>query len=98
MDLSQRQQRGQELLQKMLGPDQAERVRAAWQAICPDFEAYVTEFLAGEIWSRPKLDLRTKSLTTIAVLAALGRSLGLELNFRLALNNGATRQDIVETL
>jgi len=82
----------------MLGPEQAEQVRQTWRQSCPDFEEYVVEFLAGEIWSRPGLDLRTRSLTTIAALAALGRSLGLELNIRMALNNGATRPEIVETL
>src|SRR5262249_27815642 len=89
-------QRGEAKWREMLGPEQAERVRAMWRGVHPDFEAYVTGFLGGEIWSRPQLDLRTKSLTTIVVLAALGRGLALELNIRLALNNGATRQDIVE--
>jgi 4-carboxymuconolactone decarboxylase len=93
-----RKERGQQLLAQMLGPDQAEVTRQIWRGICPDFEEYVVEFLAGEIWSRPQLDLRAKSLTTIAVLAAMGRPLALELNIRMALNNGATRQDIVETL
>jgi 4-carboxymuconolactone decarboxylase len=50
------------------------------------------------IWSRPQLDRRTKSLATIATLAALGRPLALELNVRMALNNGATKEEIVETL
>jgi 4-carboxymuconolactone decarboxylase len=97
MDTTQRRERGLKLLQQMLGPEQAERTRAIWQQICPSFEEYVIEFLAGEVWSRPQLDLRTKSLTTIAALVALGRPLALELNIRMALNNGATRQDIVET-
>src|SRR5262245_50162556 len=98
MTLGDRNERGRKLLGQMLGPEQAERMRQVWQDICPDFEAYVVEFLAGEIWSRPQLDLRTKSLTTIAALAALGRTLGLELNIRMALRNGAARQEIVETL
>ena len=98
MDLEERTARGLRLLDQMLGPEQAERTRRLWQEICPDFEAYVTEFLAGEVWSRPQLDLRTKSLVTIAALAATGRTLGLELNIRMALNNGATRQEVVETL
>jgi 4-carboxymuconolactone decarboxylase len=98
MDPADRRERGVQLLHRMLGPEQAERTRQVWREICPDFEAYVVEFLSGEIWSRPQLDRRTKSLTTIAALAALGRTLGLELNIRMALNNGATRQDIVETL
>jgi 4-carboxymuconolactone decarboxylase len=98
MDTAERTERGLQLLQKMLGAEAAQRTRQAWQQICPDFEMYVIEFLAGEIWSRPQLDLRTKSLVTIATLAAQGRTLGLELNIRMALRNGASQQDIVETL
>jgi 4-carboxymuconolactone decarboxylase len=98
MDTAQRRERGARLIEQMMGPEQAERVRQAWQQICPDFEKYVVEFLAGEIWSRPQLDLRTRSLVTIAALAATGRTLGLELNLRMALHNGATRQEVVETL
>ncbi len=98
MSTTQRKKRGTQLLQRMLGPEQARQVRATWKQICPDFENYVTEFLAGEIWSRPQLDLRTRSLVTIAALAATGRPLGLELNIRMALNNGASRQEVIETL
>jgi alkylhydroperoxidase/carboxymuconolactone decarboxylase family protein YurZ len=98
MNPTDRTERGLHLLEQMLGPEQAERTRQLWHEICPDFEAYVVEFLAGEIWSRPQLDRRTKSLATIAALASLGRPLGLELNIRMALNNGATPQEIVETL
>lgn len=97
-DLAQRRERGLRLLQQMLGPEQAERVRQEWRQSCPDFENYVIEFLAGEIWSRPQLDLRTRSLVTLAVLAALGRPRGLALNIRMALGNGASRQEVLETL
>jgi 4-carboxymuconolactone decarboxylase len=98
MDLADRKARGLKLLQEMLGPEQAAATQKAWHEMCPDFEEYVIEFLAGEIWSRPRLDRRTKSLTTIAAVVALGRPLALDLNIRMALKNGATRQDIVETL
>ena len=82
----------------MLGPERAKETRRQWRENSPDFEEYVVGFLAGEIWSRPQLDRRTKSLVTVAVLAAAGRPLGLELNIRMALNNGATEQEIIETL
>ena len=95
---SDRKERGLKLLDQMLGPERAEQTRQGWHEICPDFEEYVVEFLSGEIWSRPQLDRRSKSLVTIATLAAMGRPLGLELNIRMALNNGATKQEIVETL
>jgi 4-carboxymuconolactone decarboxylase len=97
MSLEERREKGQQLLREMLAGEQADKVRELWRNVSPEFEGYVVEFLAGEIWTRPGLDRRTKSLTTIAALAALGRSLALELNIRFALNNGATRQDIVET-
>jgi 4-carboxymuconolactone decarboxylase len=98
MDLQERTQRGRALLAQMLGSEQAERICESWRDICPEFEAYVTEFVAGEMWSRPQLDRRAKSLATIAAVAALGRPLALELNIRMALKNGATKQEIVETL
>ena len=91
-------ERGARLLEKMLGAGDARRVRAAWRKLAPDFERYVVTFLSGEIWSRPGLDRRTRSLCTIAALAALGRSNGLALNIRMALRNGATRAEIIETL
>lgn len=98
MDTEERRQRGDKLLEQMLGAEQAEWTRQLWHTISPDLETYIREFVAGEIWSRPQLDLRSRSLVTIATVAALGRTLALELNVRMALNNGASQQDIVETL
>ncbi len=98
MDLTERKQRGEKLIEQTLGAEEGRAVREAWRKVCPDFEAYVVEFLAGEIWSRPHLDRRTKSLITIAALAATGRTLGLDLNIRMARNNGASQQDVIETL
>ena len=97
MSLEERSQRGEQLLRGMIGTDEADQVRAHWQEICPDFDQYVTEFLAGEIWSRPGLDLRTKSLVSIATLAGLGRTRALDLNIRMAVNNGVTREELIET-
>ena len=96
--LEQRRERGLPLLEQMLGKTKAEEFKAALREMCPDFEEYVIEFLSGEIWARPGLDKRTKSLITIAALMAMGRSKGLELNIRMATNNGATQEEITETL
>ena len=98
MLIEERYQKGLELLKRMLGEKTAEETRRRWQKLSPDFERYVLEFLSGEIWSRSGLPLKIKSLCTISALAALGRVQGLELNIRMALNNGATREEIVETL
>ena len=90
--------RGIKMLRRMLGEERAREVREAWTKLSPDFAHLVTNFLAGEIWVRPNLDLRTRSLVTIAALAALGRPSGLRLNIEMGLNNGASKEEIVETL
>ncbi len=90
--------KGTEMLCRMLGEGRAKEARKAWRKLSPDFASLVTNFLAGEIWSRPNLDLRTRSLVTVAALTALGRPSGLRLNIEMALNNGATKEEIVETL
>ncbi|GBC83030.1 hypothetical protein HRbin10_02169 [bacterium HR10] len=98
METGERWERGYRLLQEMLGPEMAEQVRTTWRRLSPDFEQYVLDFLAGEIWSRPGLDRKSKSLVTIAALTALGRPQALELNIRMALRNGASEREILETL
>ncbi len=98
MTLSDRQARGRAMLDEMLGASSAEQTTRHWQEISPEFDEYVTGFVFGEIWNRPGLDRKTKSLVTIAVTAALGRPRALELNIRMAVRNGATRHEISETL
>ena len=93
-----RSERGRALLEEMLGREHLEQTLDHWNEISPDLAGYITEFVAGEIWSRPGLDRRTKSLVTIAALTALGRTRALELNLRIARRNGATQQEVVETL
>jgi 4-carboxymuconolactone decarboxylase len=90
--------RGLTVLSEMLGEEQAREVQQTWKKISPDFEKYVIGFLAGEIWPRTELDRRTRSLCTIAVLGALGRERALDLNIRMALRNGASQEEILETL
>lgn len=93
-----KRRRGEQLLKEMLGEEQSTATRTAWRDISPDFEQYVVEFLSGDVWSRPQLDRKAKSLVTIAALMAMGRNRGLELNIRMATRNGVTKQEILETL
>ena len=88
--------RGLKLFRRMVGK-QAKTIRQRWRRLSPDFERHVVGFLAGEVWMRPVLNLHTRSLVTMAALAAMGRMRGLELNIRMALNNGVSRAEILET-
>ncbi|QDU62239.1 Carboxymuconolactone decarboxylase family protein [Planctomycetes bacterium Pan216] len=98
MNPTDRKERGWKLIEQMMGVEHAREVREEWIKACPDFAEYVVEFVSGEIWSRSGLDRRTKSLITVATMAALGRERALKLNVKMALHNGATHQDIMEAL
>ena len=89
---------GLSILKKMVGDADAERIRQGWREISPDLERFILEFVAGRIWTRSALDLKTRSLATVAALTALGRPNALELNVRMALGNGATKEEILEIM
>jgi len=95
---SERIEKGFQQLRQMLSGNRAEEVRKQWHQISPDFESLVLGVLAGEVWTRPALDLRTRSLATIAGLTALGRPRALALNIEMALQNGATRSEVGECI
>ncbi len=90
-------QKGVEQFAQMVGREKIDALCEKFQALSPDFERLVMGTIGGEVWNRPGLDLRTRSLCSIAVLAGLGRINALELNIRMALKNGASREEIVET-
>jgi 4-carboxymuconolactone decarboxylase len=52
----------------------------------------------GRAWSREQIDLKTRSLCSICILAALGRINALRINFVLAIENGVTEEEIIEIL
>ncbi len=91
-------QHGLKMLQTMLGEAEAERIREGWRNMWPDLERLILEFVAGRIWTRSVVDLKTRSLSTIAALTALGRTNALDLNVRMAVGNGATKEEIFETM
>ena len=56
----------------------------------------VTEYCWGDVWNRPGLDRRTRSLLNLAMLTALNRPHELKLHVRGALNNGLSKDEIRE--
>lgn len=56
----------------------------------------VTRYCWGDIWNRPGLERRERSIINLAMLAALNRPHELKLHVRGALNNGLTREEIRE--
>jgi 4-carboxymuconolactone decarboxylase len=68
------------------------------QRLAPEFFGLVTQFVFGMFWSRPNLDVRSRSLCTVAQLAALGRTDELKAHLAGALNLGITREELIEVL
>jgi len=91
-------QRGYQQFEQMVGPDQMENLVQRFRAVFPDFEKEVISVVGGRVWARGGLDLKTRSLCSICVLAALGRDQALKLNLQMALNNGASSEEIFEAM
>ena len=63
-----------------------------------EFQELATRYAWGDIWTRPGLDHRTRSLITIALLAAGGNHEELKLHVRATRNTGATADEVKEVL
>ena len=83
---------------RMVGEENIEQLASRFKAVCPDFEREVVSVVGGRIWTRGGIDLKTRSLCSICVLAALGRDNALKLNLQMALRNGVTVEEMFEAI
>lgn len=82
-----------------LDPDAPDRVHANLDGFSPDAAELVLGFAFMEIAGREGIDLRTREMLNVAMLAAMGTAEGqLELHVRAAINTGVTREEIVEII
>ena len=88
---------GMEIRRRVLGSDHVDRASSGISEIDRDFQQWITERVWGDLWTRPGLDLRSRSMVTIAVLGALNHE-ELELHLRAARNTGVTVSEITEIL
>jgi 4-carboxymuconolactone decarboxylase len=89
---------GIRIRREVLGDAHVDRAQARQTSLDADFQRLITEMAWGTLWARPDLDRRTRSLITIAILAALGRADELALHIRATANTGATPGEIAEAL
>lgn len=83
---------------EVLGDEHVDRSLARLTSLDTDFQQFLTETAWGSVWARPDLDRRTRSLITISILAALGRTEELALHLRASRNTGASEREIAEAL
>jgi 4-carboxymuconolactone decarboxylase len=89
---------GMRVRRAVLGDAHVDRADAGTTAFDAPFQRFITETAWGTVWAGPDLDRRTRSLITIAVLAALGRHEELALHLRACANTGATPEEVREAL
>ena len=93
-------QKGREMRRRLLGDAYADRAN---RTVYTDphmrkFIDVVTETVFGSLWTRPGLDLKTRTLVTLVSDAATGRHPELAIHLRMALRHGWTEEELTEVL
>lgn len=91
-------EKGEATRRAVLGDAHVDRAAANATPFDAAFQRHITARAWGDVWSDPQLDRRTRSLLTIALLAALGHHDELAMHIRATRNTGATPEDIREAL
>lgn len=89
---------GMKIRREVLGDAHVDRSMAAVSDFARPIQEFVTATAWGQIWSRPGLDRRTRSLINLAMLTALNRNHELAVHVRGAITNGCTTEEIQEVL
>ncbi|WP_435013335.1 4-carboxymuconolactone decarboxylase [Xanthomonas arboricola] len=98
MHEDERYQAGLRERRRVLGDAHVERSLAARTEFTDEFQALITRYAWGTIWTRDGLPAHTRSLLTLAMMVALGHDEEFKLHVRAARNNGVTPEQIKEVL
>jgi len=90
--------KGLKVRREVLGAEYVDKAIASADDFNRPLQELVTSYCWGEIWNRPGLDRRTRSMLNLAMLTALNRPHEVKLHVRGAINNGVTKDDIREVL
>ncbi len=93
-------QKGRDMRRHLLGDAYADRVNRTTYAdpVMRKFMDVATETIFGTVWTRPGLDLKTRTLVTLVSDAATGRLPELAIHLRMALRQGWTEEELTEAL
>ncbi|HEX4177380.1 MAG TPA: carboxymuconolactone decarboxylase family protein [Rhizomicrobium sp.] len=79
-------------------PEQPTGARKLFGHVAPALAAYTDDVLFGDVWKRPGLSPRDRSLVTVACLVSLYRVNELPFHLKRAQENGVTREELVEAI
>jgi 4-carboxymuconolactone decarboxylase len=98
MDERKRYDQGMKTRRSVLGDAHVDRTLKNRTAFNEPFQELITRYAWGEIWSRPGLPRKTRSLLTLSMLVALNHETEFRMHLKAALSIGITRDEIQETL
>ncbi len=78
--------------------DNVKKATSDLEAVAPEFAKLTDDFLFGDIWKRPGLSQRDKSLITVTCLVALNRIEQVEFHLKKAFENGLTKEELVAAI
>jgi 4-carboxymuconolactone decarboxylase len=93
-----RHAQGMSVRREVLGDAHVDRAVANTTDLTEAFQDFITRFAWGDVWSRPGLDRRTRSIVTLTALTALRAENEIAMHVRAAITNGLTPQEIAEVL
>jgi 4-carboxymuconolactone decarboxylase len=91
-------EQGLTIRRQVLGDDYVHKSTHNVSDFMRPLQELVTSYCWGDIWARPGLDRRTRSVVNLSMLTALNRPNELRLHVRGAVNNGLTKAEIGEVL
>jgi 4-carboxymuconolactone decarboxylase len=89
-------EKGLQIRRAVLGADFVDNAIASADDFSRPLQELVTEYCWGEVWGRPGLERKTRSMLNLAMLAALNRPHEIKLHIRGAITNGVTKDEIKE--
>lgn len=82
----------------VLGKTYIERAQSRMTKFDEEFQDILTRYCWGEVWTRPGLERKTRSMLNLAMLASLGHDEEFKLHLRASRNTGVTRDEVKEVL
>jgi 4-carboxymuconolactone decarboxylase len=95
---AERVQQGMTVRREVLSDEHVDRAIANTTELTADFQDFITRYAWGDIWSRPGLDRRSRSVAVLTALIALGHHEELAMHLRAALRNGLTVDEVREVI
>ena len=98
LDDETRRSQGMTVRRAVLGDAHVDRAVAGTTPLTADFQDFITRYAWGDVWSRPGLDRRSRSVAVLTALIALGHHEELAMHLRAAVTNGLTHDEIAEVI